>query len=104
MKISFNKYWVISTLLLLPLLDVCGQAANNNPTGPAGEFNGSVTTGCAYYPYTGSATRRVTDLTVAGAVGKYGLSYGRTWNSRNPSIWQPDEPGRSSQRFLRHER
>src|SRR6266446_7663776 len=59
------------------------QVGNNNPTGPTGEFNGNVTTGCSYDPYTGNATRTVTDIIVAGAVGKYGLSYSRTWNSRN---------------------
>lgn len=83
MKISFKNYRLLSTLLLLPLSNVCGQVGNNNPTGPTGEFNGNITTGCSYDPYTGNTTRTVTDLTVAGAVGKYGLSYARTWNSRN---------------------
>ena len=29
------------------------QVGNNNPTGPAGAFNGNVTTGCSYDPFTG---------------------------------------------------
>jgi RHS repeat-associated protein len=82
MKISFKTYCLLSILLLLPLSQVLGQG-NDNPTGPAGQFSREVTTGCSYDPYTGNATRTITDLTVAGAVGKYGLSYARTWNSRN---------------------
>src|ERR1017187_6938179 len=82
MKISLKTYCLLSILPFLPLSHVFGQG-NDNPTGPAGQFNGEVTTGCPYDPYTGNATRTVTDLTVAGAVGKYGLSYARTWNSRN---------------------
>jgi RHS repeat-associated protein len=82
MKISFKIYCLLSILPFLTLSQVFGQG-NDNPTGPTGEFSGEVTTGCSYDPYTGNATRTVTDLTVAGAVGKYGLSYARTWNSRN---------------------
>ncbi len=59
-----------------------GQAANDNPTGPAGWFNGNITSAGSYDPLTGSMARTVTDLTIAGAVGEYGLSYSRTWNSR----------------------
>jgi RHS repeat-associated protein len=82
MKISLTNCWLVSALLLLPLPTVLGQVGNNNPTGPAGDFNGEVTTGCSYDPYTGNAKRTITDLVVPGAVGKYGLTYSRTWNSR----------------------
>jgi RHS repeat-associated protein len=61
-----------------------GQVGNDNPTGPSGEFNGSVTTGGSYDPYTGNAVRSVTDLVISGAVGQYGLSFSRTWNTRTP--------------------
>jgi len=59
------------------------QAGNDNPTGNAGEFEGSgiVTTGCHYNNYTGSATHSVTDLAIAG-VGTYPLAFTRTSNSR----------------------
>jgi hypothetical protein len=35
------------------------QIGNDNPTGPAGVFNGNVTTGCSYDPYTGNARRSI---------------------------------------------
>ena len=56
---------------------------NDNPTGVSGIFNGNITTGCSYDPYTGNATRKVTDIVVAGAVGSYGLTLSRISNSRN---------------------
>lgn len=46
-------------------------------------FNGNITTGCSYDPYTGNATRTVTDIVVSGAVGEYPLAFSRTYNSRN---------------------
>src|SRR5712692_2408715 len=58
------------------------QAGNDNPTGNAGEFNGDVTTGCRYDPYTGNAKRSITDIVVAGGVGTYPLAFTRTSNSR----------------------
>lgn len=61
------------------------HAQTSNPTGPAGQFNGNSTTGCSYDPYTGNATRTVTDLTVGGAVGAYPLQWSRTMNSREAS-------------------
>ncbi len=59
-----------------------GQLGESNPTGIAGQFNGNVTTGCSYDPFTGNATRSVTDIVVAGAVGEYPLAFTRTMNSR----------------------
>ncbi|MEY2482740.1 MAG: hypothetical protein QOK24_1268, partial [Verrucomicrobiota bacterium] len=58
------------------------QVGNDNPTGPAGMFNGTITTGGSYDAYTGNVTRRVTDLVVSGAVGSYPLAFTRTSNSR----------------------
>lgn len=76
----------ISLILFLGILlgasQLQGQVGNNNPTGPTGDFNGEITTGGSYDPYTGNAKRTITDIDVAGAMGKYGLSYSRTWNSR----------------------
>jgi RHS repeat-associated protein len=84
---------------LLPS-SLLGQVGNDNPTGPAGIFNGNVTTACSYDPYTGNAKRSVTDLVVAGSVGSYPLAFTRTANSRSqigdfgpigfgkPGIWQ----------------
>jgi len=62
------------------------QVGNDNPTGPSGQFNGNITTGCSYDPYTGNATRTITDIVVAGAVGDYGLSFSRTSNSGSGTV------------------
>jgi len=58
------------------------QMGNDNPTGISGAYNGNVNTAGSYDPYTGNATRSVTDITVAGAVGAYPLAFTRTMNSR----------------------
>jgi RHS repeat-associated protein len=79
---------VVALALLLPN-SLRAQVGNDNPTGPAGQFNGNVTTGGSYDPYTGNVTRTVTDLVVTGALGQYGLSWARTWNSRSGfGSWQ----------------
>jgi RHS repeat-associated protein len=61
------------------------QAAtgNDNPTGVTGDYNGNITTGGSYDPYTGNAKRFVTDLTVTGSVGSYPLKWTRVLNTRN---------------------
>src|SRR6266496_3587723 len=83
---NFPRLFVFFLLLLglLPQLDA--QVGNNNPTGVSGIFNGNVTTGCSYDPYTGNAHRTITDIVVAGAVGEYPLALSRTSNSRNV-VW-----------------
>lgn len=73
--------------LLLPLIlffsrEILAQVGNNNPTGPAGQFNGNVTTGCSYDPYTANASRAITDMVLAGSVGTYPLAFSRVSNSR----------------------
>jgi RHS repeat-associated protein len=60
------------------------QVGGDNPTGPSGIFNGQAG-GCGYDPYTANATRSITDISVAGAVGEYPLALVRTANSRTPS-------------------
>ena len=75
-------FLVAALALLLPSL-VRAQLGNDNPTGPAGAFNGNVTTAGSYDPYTGNVTRRITDIVVAGSVGSYPLAFTRTSNSRN---------------------
>src|SRR6266487_116788 len=61
------------------------QIGNYNPSGVSGIFNGQIETGCSYDPWTGNATRSLTDIFVAGAVGEYPLALVRTANSRTPS-------------------
>lgn len=69
------------TLMVGVASHLYGQATDN-PTGPAGQFNGNIFTGGSYDPYTGNAMRSVTDIVVAGAVGEYPLALTRTANSR----------------------
>jgi RHS repeat-associated protein len=68
--------------LLLIISTAHAQIGNDNPTGPCGQFNGNVTTGCSYDPYTANATRSVTDITVTGGTGAYPLAFTRTMTSR----------------------
>jgi RHS repeat-associated protein len=70
------------------------QVGNDNPSGVSGIFNGNITTGCSYDPYTGNATRTITDIAVAGAVGDYPLALVRTANSRSPATnYMFERPG-----------
>ena len=73
---------VCFTLTVLSPLRAQNNSADN-PTGSAGGFNGYVTTGGCYDPYTGDAKRVITDLVVPGSVGAYPLAFTRTFNS-NP--------------------
>src|SRR2546425_4715764 len=74
---------LLLSLSFASLSQLQAQVGNDNPTGVSGIFNGNITTGCSYDPYTGNATRKVTDIVVAGAVGSYGLTFSRISNSRN---------------------
>src|SRR5205085_11640346 len=58
------------------------QTGNDNPTGVTGDYNGNITTGGSYDPYTGNAKRFVDDLTVTGSVGAYPLKWTRVLNTR----------------------
>lgn len=65
----------------LQLGSVCAELGDNNPTGPAGRFNGNFTTAWSYDPLTGNMTRGLMDIVVPGALG-YPLAFTRTMNSR----------------------
>ena len=83
-------------LALCLLLAAAGAAraqntSGDNPTGAAGDFNGDVTSGCRYDPYTGNAKRVVTDLVVPGSNGAYPLAFTRTFNS-NLDVAGEDNP------------
>jgi hypothetical protein len=73
------------TIVLASFSSLHAQVGNQNPAGASGAFNGQVHTGCSYDPFTGNATRSITDIAVAGAVGEYPLALVRTANSRSPS-------------------
>jgi RHS repeat-associated protein len=84
-KASMNSPKLVVALALGAILATeiaSAQVGNDNPTGVAGQFNGNITTGCSYDPYTGNAMRTVTDIVVAGTVGKYSLAFSRVSNSR----------------------
>ena len=73
---------LVLSLLFAPLL--FAQVGDNNPSGASGIFNGQAGA-CGYDPYTGNASRSITDIVVSGAVGEYPLALVRTANSRAPS-------------------
>lgn len=79
-----TRFWcaLVSVLIGAALQSAYAQIGNNNPTGPAGAFNGHITTGCSYDPVTGNAVRSITDLVVANGVGAYPLAFTRIANSR----------------------
>jgi RHS repeat-associated protein len=54
------------------------QVGSNSPGG----FQNEITTGCSYDPYTLSARREITDISVSGSVGTYPLAFTRTATSR----------------------
>src|SRR5882757_3534400 len=87
-----KHFFLARVLPLAPLVfafstsSLWAQVGNQNPSGASGIFNGQVTTGCSYDPYTGNATRSITDIAVSGAVGEYPLALVRTANSRTPSV------------------
>ena len=76
----------VLALCLLPLSILHAQVGDDNPTGPAGMFNGNITTGCSYDPYTSNAMRVVTDIVVSGAVGDSPLALTRIANTRNSPL------------------
>ena len=55
---------------------------NDNPNGPAGDYNGSITTAGYMDPFTGSAKRVIDDITVPGSLGAYPLKWTRYLNTR----------------------
>src|ERR1700720_1451592 len=80
---TFYKISVIGLVAVgLFVTSTLADVGSDNPTGTAGQFNGNITTGCSYDPYTANATRSITDLIVAGGVGTYPLAFTRTLNSR----------------------
>src|ERR1700704_2696670 len=86
MNNSLKSTFGLAIALILSARIICAQT---NPTGVSGQFNGDVTTGCNYDPFTGNARRAISDLTVAGAVGSYPLAFGRTALSRYDTSGAP---------------
>ena len=84
------RHFACVVLVALLASSAIAQVGDNNPTGIAGQFNGNVTTGCSYDPYTANATRSITDIMIAGGVGAYPLAFTRTMNSRYTPGWTPE--------------
>jgi YD repeat-containing protein len=82
MKICSRRLAALAAVFALGIPTLRAQVGDNNPGGPAGIFNGQVTTGGSYDPYTGNVIRAVPDMTVAGGVGTYPLALSRIYNSR----------------------
>jgi RHS repeat-associated protein len=72
------------SLFLLVASSLHAQVGGDNPTGPSGLFNGTLEN-VGVDPWTANASRSITDISVAGAVGEYPLALVRTANSRAPS-------------------
>ena len=68
--------------LTMPFLSARAEQGQDNPTGVNGVYNGNVTSGGSYDPYTGNAVRVIDDIVVPGTVGSYPLKWTRTFNSR----------------------
>jgi RHS repeat-associated protein len=80
LTVKFLAFSILAMALFQERL--LAQTGNDNPTGISGAFNGNITTAGSYDPYTGNATRSVTDIVVAGSVGAYPLAFTRTMNTR----------------------
>ena len=71
----------------LALVISCSTLYSQSPvpvyiTGPGGSYNGKITTGGSYDPYTLNASRTVTDVVVNGSVTKIPLTFTRSLGSR----------------------
>ncbi len=80
---SHFSLFVCFLVFLVSVSQLHAQVGNNNPTGVSGIFNGQITSGCSYDPWTGSSHRTSTDVLIAGSVSAYPLALTRTSNSRN---------------------
>ncbi len=77
----------VRSWLAIPILAIAiptaafAEQGDDNPTGVAGAFNGQITTGSSYDPYTGNMQRQIDDIVVPGSIGAYPLKWTRYWNS-----------------------
>ena len=84
-RLRSHRVWLLLMCAAILCLEPCSLRAQDsegdNPTGPAGDYNGEVTTAGSYDAYTQNAKRSITDLTVPGSNGTYPLAFTRTYNS-----------------------
>jgi RHS repeat-associated protein len=77
---------IIGALVALFYSPASAQIGDDNPYGAAA-FNGEVTTGCDYDPYTGSAKRTITDISLPSTT--YPLEFTRAMASRDTAVDYP---------------
>src|SRR5437868_15311503 len=84
MKSHHNYFGVVIFGTLLIIQQAWGQSpnGNDNPTGVAGDYGGSITTGGGYDLYTGNGKRVIDDIVVSGALGAYPLKWTRFLDTR----------------------
>ncbi len=86
MKARLLSYSVwMAGMFLIVVQPLRAQVGGSNPNGAAGAFNPRITTGCEIDPFTANATRRITDISIAGSVGTIPLALTRIYNSRGYS-------------------
>lgn len=69
-------------LLLWSAQGLQAGLGNDNPNGPAGDYNGSITTAGYMDPFSGNAKRVIDDIVVPGSLGAYPLKWSRALNTR----------------------
>ncbi len=79
---NFRSLFAVVLLAALPLKGLA-ESGDDNPAGVAGIYNGNITTGGSYDPYTGNSMRGAIDdiPAVPGSVGTYALKWTRYFNS-----------------------
>src|SRR5215472_6107964 len=93
MKSKFSLALIAVAALTPTSLFADGEQGDENPTGVSGIYNGNISTGGSYDPYTANALRAVDDIVVPGSVGAYPLKWTRFFNSH--VAWQDNEMGGS---------
>jgi hypothetical protein len=80
--VATSLWGVVGLLFCLIGHDAGAQLGNNNPNGPAGDYNGSITTAGYMDPFSGNAKRVIDDIVVPGSLGAYPLKWTRYLNTR----------------------
>jgi len=80
-KKNLHRWLAIPVFAIALPTAAFAEAGDDNPTGVAGAFNGQITTGTSYDPYTGNMKREIDDIVVPGSIGAYPLKWSRYWNS-----------------------
>src|ERR1041384_5840090 len=86
---TLTKFSILLSLFSAAILfssQLLAEQGDDNPTGVSGIYNGNVTTGDNYDPFTGNQMRGpIDDIVVPGSIGAYPLKWTRYFNSRERS-------------------